>query len=63
MSSIYIRVIKDMYEGGKMSVMMLGGVTNDFHVGMSLHQCLALSHFLFTLVMDELTRRIQDKLP
>ena len=60
---MYIRVIKDMYEGGKMIVRMPGGVTNDFHVSMGLHQGSALSPFLFTLVMDELTRGIQDVLP
>ena len=60
---MYIRVIKDMYGGGKMIVRMLGGFTNDFHVGMGLHQGSALSHVLFTLVMDKLTREIQDELP
>ena len=62
-SPLYIRVIKDMYEGGRTSVRMPGGVTNDFFIGMDLHQGSALSPFLFTLVMDELTRGIQDELP
>ena len=39
------------------------GVTNDFFVGMGLHQGSALSPFLFTLVMDKLMRGIQDELP
>ena len=39
------------------------GVTDDFSVGMGLHQGFALSPFLFTLAMDELTRGIQDALP
>jgi len=47
----YIRVIKDMYEGGRTSVRRLGGVTNDFVVGMGLHQGSTLNPFLFTLVM------------
>ena len=46
-----------------MSVRTLGGVTNDFHVGMSLHQGSTLSPFLFTLVMDELIKGIQDEVP
>jgi len=46
-----------------MSVRMPGGATYDFLVGMRLHQDSALSPFLFTLVMDELTIRIQDDLP
>jgi len=62
-SPFYIRVIKDMYEGGRTSVRMPGGVTNDFFIGMGLHQASALSPFLFTLVMDVLTRGIQGELP
>jgi len=46
-----------------MNVRMPGRVTNDFFVGMGLHQCFALSLFLFTLVSDELTKGIQDDLP
>jgi len=61
-SPSYIRVIKDMYEGDRTSVRTPGGVTNDFFVGMGLHQGSTLSSFLFTLVMDELTRGIQDEL-
>ena len=60
---LYIRVIKDMYEGGRMSVRTPGGVTNDFFIGRSLHQGSALSSVLFTLVLDVLTKQIQDKLP
>ena len=59
----YIRVIKDIYEGGKTSVRTPGGFTNDFFIGMGMHQGSALSPFLFTLVMDELTRGIQDESP
>jgi len=62
-SPLYIRVIKDMYEGGRTSVRTPGGVTNGFFIGMGLHQGSALSPFLFTLVMDVLTRGIQDELP
>jgi len=62
-SPLYIRVIKDMYEGGRTSIRTPGGVTDDFSIGMGLHQGSALSPFLFTLVMDELTRCIQDVLP
>ena len=42
---------------------MSGGVSNDFAVSMGLHQGSALSPFLFTLVLDELTRGIQDEVP
>jgi len=59
----YIRIIKDMYEGGRARVRTQGGVSNDFVVSMGLHQGSALSPFLFTLVLDELTRGIQDEVP
>jgi len=59
----YIRVIKDTNERSRTSVRTPGGVTNDFVVGMGLHQCSALSPFLFALIIDELTNEIQDELP
>jgi len=59
-SPMYVRLIKDMYEGGRTSVRMPGGITNDFYVGLGLYQGSALSPFLFTLVMDKLTKGIQD---
>ena len=34
---LYIRVIKDMYEGGRTSVRTPGGVTNGFFIGVGLH--------------------------
>ena len=60
---VYIRVIKDMYEGSKTRVRTPRGATDDFCVGKGLHQESALSPFLFTLIMDELTTGIQDELP
>jgi len=47
-----------MYEGGKTRVSTSGGVTDDFCVGIGLHQGSALNPFLFTLIMDELTKGI-----
>ena len=62
-SPVYIRAIKDMYEGGKTRVRTPGRVTDDFCVGIGLHQGSALSPFLFTLIMDELTKGIQNEVP
>ena len=62
-SPAYIRVIKDMYEGGQTSVRTPGGVSNDFAVSMGLHRGSTLSPFLFTLILDDLTRGIQDEVP
>jgi hypothetical protein len=37
--------------------------TNDFPINIELHQGIALSPYLFTLVMDEVTRDIQGGIP
>ncbi|WMV29994.1 hypothetical protein MTR67_023379 [Solanum verrucosum] len=60
---IYIRVIKDMYGGAKTRVRTVGGDSEHFPVEMGLHQGSVLSPFLFALVMDELTRSIQERVP
>ena len=60
-SVVYIKVIKDMYEGVKTSVRTSAGDTEYFPIDIELHQGSALSLFLFTIVMNELMREIQDK--
>ncbi|KAL3327550.1 hypothetical protein AABB24_035300, partial [Solanum stoloniferum] len=60
---IYIRAIKDMYGGAKTRVRTVGGDSEHFPVEMGLHQGSVLSPFLFALVMDELTRSIQENVP
>ena len=45
------------------NVRTCGGITSDFSITIGLHQGSALSPFLFVIVMDELTRAIQDKIP
>jgi len=59
----YTRVISDMYEGIRIRVRTVIGDTEDFPVDIELHQGSTLSPFLFTTIMDELTRRIQDEIP
>ena len=59
----YTRVIRDMYEGVRTKVRTVLGDTVDFPIDIGLHQRSALSPFLFTTVMDELTRDIQDEIP
>ena len=44
-------------------VRTLGGDIKDFPIDIGLHQGSTLSPFLFIIVMDELTRGIQDKVP
>jgi len=53
---VYIRAIKNMYEGVKTSVRTSAGDTEYFPIDIGLHQGSTLSPFLFTIVMDELTR-------
>jgi hypothetical protein len=59
----YIDVIRDMYEGSMTTIKTICGVTNEFPVTTCLHQGSSLSPYLFTLVIDELTKNIQDEVP
>ena len=59
----YFDIIKDMYEGAVTSVRSVGGISKEFSVTVGLHQGSALSPYLFTLVMDELTRELQNEVP
>jgi hypothetical protein len=62
-SSKYITLIKDMYDNIVTSVRTSDGNTNDFPINIGLHQGSTLSHYLFALVMDEVTRDIQGGIP
>lgn len=59
----YITLIKDMYDNVVTSVRTSDGDTDDFPIKIGLHQGSALSPYLFTLVMDEITRDIQGDIP
>lgn len=50
----YVGAIKDMIDEVMTSVKTQGGVGEDFPKTIGLHQGLALSPYLFTLVLDEL---------
>jgi hypothetical protein len=52
-----------MYNNVVTSVRTSNGDTNDFPINIGLHQGSALSPYLFVLVMDEVTRDIQDGIP
>ena len=59
----YFDIIKDMYDGVLANVKTCEGITNNFSITIELHQGYALSPFLFDIVMDELTRTIQNEIP
>ena len=59
----YIDIIKDMYDRVVANVRTCGCITNDFSIIIGLHQGFALSLFLFVIVMNELTKAIQDDIP
>ena len=52
----YVSIIRDMYEGVVTNVRTCGDLTNEFPITIGLHQGSALSHFLFAIIMDEITK-------
>ncbi|KAL5560472.1 hypothetical protein UlMin_036683 [Ulmus minor] len=48
-----------MYEGFVINVHLIDGMSSEFPILVRLHQGLALSPYLFALVMDELTKHLQ----
>ena len=52
-----------MYDRVVANVRTCRGITSNFSITIGLHQESALSPFLFVIVMDELTRAIQDEIP
>ena len=59
----YVSIIRDMYEGVVTNVRTCGGLTNEFSITIGMHQGSALSHFLFAIVMDEITKSIHEDIP
>ncbi|KAK3523852.1 hypothetical protein QTP70_010465 [Hemibagrus guttatus] len=54
----YVRVVQDMYERSRTVVRCAVGQTEEFNVEVGLHQGLALSPFLFAIVMDQLSEEV-----
>jgi len=63
MQIAYIQVTKDKYDGVRTRVKTVVGDTDDFSIDIGLYQESVLSPFLFTIVIDGLTRGIQDEIP
>lgn len=52
-----------MYNSSVSSTRTVGGKTREFLITIGLHQVLASNLYLFALVIDELTKYIQDQTP
>ena len=52
-----------MYNGATTTVRSAAGLTEEFKVGVGLHQGSALSPFLFAIIMDKLTEDIRKDAP
>ncbi|KAK3512523.1 hypothetical protein QTP70_015648 [Hemibagrus guttatus] len=59
----YVRVVQDMYERSWTVVRCVVGQTEEFKVEVGLHQGLALSPFLFAIVMDQLSEEVRQESP
>lgn len=62
-SSLYVRAIQDMYSQARTCVRTPVGDTRYFPVEIGLHQGSALSPLLFALILDVISRGIQDGVP
>ena len=54
---------KDMYDGATTTVRSAAGLTEEFKVGVGLHQRSALSPFLFAIIMDKLSEDVEEDAP
>lgn len=57
----YVNIIEDMYEVSNTRVKSLVAETEDFRVRVGMHQGSALSPNLFSLIIDEIIKSIQDE--
>ena len=62
-SECYIKIIQDMYDRATTTVRSATGLTEEFKVGVGLHQGSALSPFLFAIIIDRLTEDIRKDAP
>ena len=59
MAEKYVRLVQDMYKGSETVVRCAVRTTERFKVKFGLHQGLALSPFLFDVIMDRITDEIR----
>ena len=62
-SECYVRIIKDKHHGATTTVRSAAGWTEEFKVGVGLPKGLAVSLFLFAIIMDKLRENIRKEAP
>ena len=62
-SECYVRIINHIYDKVTTAVRSAAGLTEEFKVGVGLHQGSALSPFLFAIIMDKLMEDIRKDAP
>ena len=59
----YMRLVQDMYQGATTRVKSKRGISEQFEVGIGLHQGSALSPFLFIMLVDTISQDVRTDLP
>ena len=62
-SAVYIEAIRDMYDRVSTNIKTPVGITESFLVKVGLHQESALSPFIFTAIMEEMSKFIWETVP
>ena len=55
-SSVYIEAIRNMYDRVSTNIQTLVGITKPFPIKVGLHQGSTLSPFVFTVIMEEISK-------
>ena len=59
----YVSIIRDLYVGVVINVRTCGGLTNEFSITIGVYRGSTLSHFIFVIIMDEITKNIHKDIP
>jgi len=59
----YVKIIRDMYKNCTTSVTTSEGATEEIDIEVGLHQGSALSSFLFIVILDVISEKIDEKTP
>ena len=62
-SSVYIETIRDMYDTPSTNIQTPVGITKLFPVKVGLHHGSALSPFIFTVIMEGISKSVWETVP